>query len=456
VLVGRKNRHCLCETCEQRGRGGYAPVDSDEPVESSSDSDDSSSDSDSDSSDTSEDTEDGAKKKVPLNLNERRTRRGVYAVTREESEESDESEEENTMPLADRKDIPEDGEVELESAMEVPRELTPESVSQRPSSSTLSQMNPPNPPSPSPKRDYSPASSVSTDTPIEWNQYEADAAKFDPSLTPEQRDRLRRKRKRLLWQRTRKSLCIAINSTIADSRYRQYKRNLVKLRLNTPPPPPPEPTRRVTRSISALTPSKTPTTRKTAEGEPSPWSLSAKGKEKEMATESPTPARGRQLRRGNDRNRPEPTQLVTPPLSEETTSLPDASASASRRVTRSTISSSAKDSAKEPERSGVTTRSKGKEKEEKLSEEPESKVLRRTRPSPPTNQSNTTKEGLPTPKREVPRGPDGKPLPTCATCHNILPVISVDSHIVWGLGAESSPRRGKKKKEKQECPRFVS
>ena len=56
------------------------------------------------------------------------------------------------------------------------------------------------------------------------------------------------------------------------------------------------------------------------------------------------------------------------------------------------------------------------------------------------------------PTKEVPRGPDGKPLPLCVTCSNVLPVISVDSKVVWGLGLESSP---KKKKLKSECPRLV-
>jgi histone-lysine N-methyltransferase SUV420H len=57
-----------------------------------------------------------------------------------------------------------------------------------------------------------------------------------------------------------------------------------------------------------------------------------------------------------------------------------------------------------------------------------------------------TKE--PPPKRQIPKGPDGKPLPICSTCSNVLPVISVDSKVVWGL---EPPTKGKKKK--QDCPR---
>ena len=52
-------------------------------------------------------------------------------------------------------------------------------------------------------------------------------------------------------------------------------------------------------------------------------------------------------------------------------------------------------------------------------------------------------------------GPDGQPLPTCVTCHNVLPMISVDNQIVWGLNFDTTPRRGKKRKEPQECPRYV-
>ena len=32
ALVGRKNRHCLCATCERNGVGGYGPQGSDEDV----------------------------------------------------------------------------------------------------------------------------------------------------------------------------------------------------------------------------------------------------------------------------------------------------------------------------------------------------------------------------------------------------------------------------------------
>jgi len=70
IVVGRNNRHCLCKTCEDAGRGGYTPEEGIDPP----------SDSDSDASDrSSQRTKDGDST-TPLNVNERRTRRGVYAV----------------------------------------------------------------------------------------------------------------------------------------------------------------------------------------------------------------------------------------------------------------------------------------------------------------------------------------------------------------------------------------
>lgn len=56
---------------------------------------------------------------------------------------------------------------------------------------------------------------------------------------------------------------------------------------------------------------------------------------------------------------------------------------------------------------------------------------------------------VPPPAPEIPRGPDGKPLPTCSTCKSILPLISVDHEVVWGLQFTGT----KKMKLLQECPR---
>lgn len=76
----------------------------------------------------------------------------------------------------------------------------------------------------------------------------------------------------------------------------------------------------------------------------------------------------------------------------------------------------------------------------------------RARPPLPSNPAEAPKalSG----KLDVPRDVDGKLLPTCITCSNILPVISVDSKVVWGLGIECSPRKGKKRMG-QDCPRCM-
>ena len=68
--VGRNNRHCLCQTCEDVGRGGYTPEEGVDPP----------SDSDSEVSEHSSQRAKDGGSATPLNVNERRTRRGVYAV----------------------------------------------------------------------------------------------------------------------------------------------------------------------------------------------------------------------------------------------------------------------------------------------------------------------------------------------------------------------------------------
>lgn len=150
-------------------------------------------------------------------------------------------------------------------------------------------------------------------------------------------------------------------------------------------------------------------------------------------------------------------QLVTPPLSEDAVSLPETTQGTSKRVTRSVSSvfpsrrSEGKGKGKEKDNTPTPTRSRkmtGKDEVKIKKEETEPRALR-GRPLT-ANIPEPSKD--PPAEREIPRGPDGKPLPTCVTCSSILPVISVDSKVVWGLGVEGSP---KKKKAKQECPRYV-
>ncbi|KAI0718987.1 hypothetical protein C8T65DRAFT_716723 [Cerioporus squamosus] len=81
---GRNNRHCLCATCEVNKRGGYAPQNDEDISDSGSSPDSSSSDSE---SDWTTDHEDDAAR-AEINVNERRTRRGVYAVLPDEEQDA--------------------------------------------------------------------------------------------------------------------------------------------------------------------------------------------------------------------------------------------------------------------------------------------------------------------------------------------------------------------------------
>jgi histone-lysine N-methyltransferase SUV420H len=141
------------------------------------------------------------------------------------------------------------------------------------------------------------------------------------------------------------------------------------------------------------------------------------------------------------------SQLVTPPPSVETSSLPDETTAQviEKRLTRSASSAKLNDSA---DTKATSSKRKGKAKEtdreydKEETEEPEVTRVLRTRPSV---HANLCVIGSPV-KPEVPRDERGRPLPTCITCFNILPIIHVDQEVVWGVG---------KKKEMPECPRFV-
>ncbi len=233
---------------------------------------------------------------APLNVNERRTRRGVYAtiIAREaDSDESENEEDNNKIPLAGANDIPTDGEIELTTEIDIASELT--------------------------------------------------------SLTPS----------------------IPSPDTL------------------TPAPDPPLP--RFSSSLS---------------------SLSSVGD----ACDSSTPF-------SSQAQQTQQATLQAPPLS----------ASPTKRLTRSTSALSAEKAA--------TSSSETPKRDHDLvpvkKEQVEPRVLR-TRPFAPT---------VPEPRKfpqkpDTPRGADGKLLPTCATCNNILPLISVNSKVVWGLGFEN----GKKKR----------
>lgn len=354
--VGRRNRHCLCETCEKNGRGGYAPDHTDdevEPISDSSSDSDSDSDSDTSTSDSGSDIEEEEERPL-LNLNERRTRRGVYAVFSRKEDDSDESEneEDNKVPLANAEDIPADGEIELTAEVDTVSELT--------------SLPPSAPPSDAP-----------------------DAILTTPSLTPDP-DRLSRSSSSLT---SLSSSSIDLPGSPSSAKSTPY-RSIISTRRqkafgagsNTSEKQTPSdsvtvhdnlstPSKRATRSVSSVLPS----------------GKLDKGKGKEIASGTPT------------------------------------STPTSNKILKG--NASAKDDIKIKK------------------EELENRVLR----SRPSVLGVTEVVKGPPAKPEIPRGPDGKLLPVCSTCSNVLPVIQVDSKIVWGMTIEN----GKKKKQKQECPRYI-
>jgi histone-lysine N-methyltransferase SUV420H len=311
------------------------------------------SDSDSESDLTSSGSDSEIDQTAPtssLNVDERRTRRGVYAVLQKKDDESDESEDEdgNNVPLADAPDIPADGEIELMTEVDISSELT----------------------------------------------------SLTPSVPP---------------------------SESANEAYSL---------------PTPAPASRLPSCTSSLAPLPSPNDRHSTpnRGESSPFrSIISTRRQRARASERNSPA---------DVN----TQLVTPPLSEDAETTPTKRALRSTSAVRMSAGLSAdKGKQKDPVSTPLPTPSKGKiigkDDVTVKKEETEPRTLR-VRPSA-LNLVEASKEP---PPREIPRGPDGKPLPICSTCFNVLPVISVDSKVVWGLGLEGSPR---KKKKKQDCPRYV-
>lgn len=346
LLVGKKNKHCLCETCEKSSKGGYSPDHQNEDKESSLDSSSGSdSDSDSDSDSSTSDSDSSVQQKPVLNVNERRTRRGVYAVTKpDDSDDSeDEEDDEDKVPLADAKDIPADGEIELTAEIDTGSELTSLAPSMAPSDgATPGKHSTPGLMTPVRGLGLSRCSSSLTEL----------TPSTDRSGTPKS-NQSTPFRSIIATRRQRARALDAVNSRNSA----RGSKDASPLSRSIEPSP-----RRLTRSVSTLLLS------------------DKKSKGSSTPTATSTPASGRTYK-GSSKGEP--------------------------KIKR---------------------------------EEPESRSLR-TRPS----------------IAELPKVPLKPPppkhgLPTCSTCSNILPVITVDSKVVWGLGA-SSNSLGKMKK--QECPRYV-
>lgn len=331
-LVGRRNRHCLCATCERKVRGGYAlqqPGAEEQPDTASSDSS-----SDAESSPSDDEEAPAQPVGAPQSTNERRTRRGVYHIAQRDGTEDTDSDAENA---GDEKEVEE---IAKPDDSVVPDPVV--KIEEKDGFSELSSLT-----SQPPSRQAS-AMSLSLS--------EAGPSSAAGMLTP--------------------------NTSIATSPAQLLPpifaaTPLVEDELSRTPTP--------------MTPKSIITTRR-----------------QKAAAAAATAAK---------------QQLITPPPSVETSSLPDESSISTRRLTRA---------------------EKGKAKATAIDVDADDDAIRRvlrTRPS-----AIVIPVGTPQ-KTEIPRDENGKPLPTCLTCHSILPIIHVDQEVVWGVG---------KKKEMKECPRYVS
>ncbi|KAI9061659.1 hypothetical protein FKP32DRAFT_1594172 [Trametes sanguinea] len=359
---GRNNRHCLCETCERNGRGGYAPHNDDELSDSGSSP--GAADSDNNESDWSTDHDDdqaGAPQhaQASVNVNERRTRRGVYAVLPDEEEDA-----------ADGTDAELDADVEPDSDL---TSLPLSSASGPAGPSKLATTGLLTPDSETLAAESCPASASSTPrkaTPVE-----------PPSFVISTRAQKARAASEM------ESISVAVKSkTAATSRSASAVRQ-----LETPP----------------------------------------------LTSDNGSVVEG-QSRRSSSRLR-----------TRGGLGAGDAASSASRLSTPMPVpdlkgKASAHNSTADP----LDLKGKGREDPEM-----EGRSLRKRAyaPAPADAQSASARK-----PGDGPRGVDGKPLPTCVTCKNVLPVISVDHQVVWGLALGRTGKRGRPRKNANiECPRCM-
>lgn len=149
-------------------------------------------------------------------------------------------------------------------------------------------------------------------------------------------------------------------------------------------------------------------------------------------------------------------QLVTPPLTVDSAStsvrsssrLPSAGETLSSLTESSRVSTPVKDK----KGKGRATASVSDLRDIDVGE-PEARHHLRPRVSAPIFDQTLSKKK----PSDAPRGLDGKPLPLCITCRNILPLISVNSEVVWGHNVGRTGKRGRPKKDAaSECPRYAS
>jgi hypothetical protein len=335
----------------------------------------------------------------------------VYAIVQEEEDDSEESEDdESNVPLANVSHVPADEEIELEAPTFNGRDCNSRSTSRKSSTDHRGDGD-----DAATSARSTRASSRNRLGSAKVSTSESNASRRAVSSSAEAHDKAEAK------VTTSKDTKSELNG--------KFEAQQSKREDSLPP-------RRITRSISALNATKD------VEGGSTPTSRSKSQIQRKESSDSD--AVDHSTRSPAERLRRRPAKS---PPSEDSPSLPDASPV---QTTRHNSSERANGNVEEKKQtsSRLSTPSKGKNKE-KAQEDHEARVLR-ARSSLSGNHTGNNERP---PKPVVPRGPDGKPLPTCATCSNVLPVISVDSKIIWGL--DTTPKKGRKKKEKRDCPRSV-
>ncbi|THH29939.1 hypothetical protein EUX98_g4237 [Antrodiella citrinella] len=354
---GRKNRHCLCETCERKGRGGYGPQTTDDGECSDSGASSHSrvnSRNGRSSSPSSSESDDSDDERAPTNVNERRTRRGVYAVVNDEAEV----------------ETVEGGQIELEA--EVEPDVTSELTSLPPSRTSAGPLR-------------TAKKGLMTPDPESSSRGRSVISSRQPSVAPPP------------FQ--------SVISTRSQS------------------------AREASRDVSvSIGPSNT------------------KGKGKGVAGRSVSAAR----------------QLVTPPLTAESnsaSSVANSIRSSSRLRSRGAASgvleretaSSRRSTPFKDKGKGRASTSVADLRDMEKEEMEEGRTLRPRASVASFVESASVKQ-----LDEGPRGVDGKPLPTCKTCTKVLPIISIDSEVVWGATPGRTGRRGRPRKNVDtECPRCL-
>ncbi|TFY57173.1 hypothetical protein EVJ58_g7182, partial [Rhodofomes roseus] len=393
---GRKNRHCLCETCEKHGRGGYALHSSEDELSDSA----AGSPKQPRGRRVSESSDSEESEHEQVDVNERRTRRGVYAVVKE-SEKGKE------------KEVPGQSGIELEAEVEpdVASELTslgssgaslPDPLSAEAGPSKGNGLMTPDP-EPAPLTEWL-ASTAAAEIPTEDDVI--------PPSTP---------------LTATASISATSTPTSTPSRFRSgISTRSQKARDDVSASEPPE-------SISASM------GRGRGRGRGRGGRVSSgRGGRAHVEDNSQLPT-------------PPPTSDSSAPASVRSSSRIRNSAAGDRDTARSRLPTPLKDKAEgTTSASASTAGDKGKGRED-VDPHSEARTLR-----PRHFHLTLEAQGKARTPAEGPRGVDGKLLPTCVTCHNVLPVIHVEGKPVWGLALGRTGKRGRPRKNVNvECPRCM-